>query len=403
MATLSQVTQSAAFPVSWKAIDYQSGLAHYNVQVRNRSSASWSSWLVGTHATSATYIGTPGITYEFRVQAVDSRGNAQPWLTAPGMRSTVTPGSFARATTSLNVRSGAGTSYAALTTLAASERVYVMSGPVVAGGLSWSQVQYGSRSGRRRSTRSSAGRPWAAPARPISRPPMPRTSRTSIPSSTATPAPRRRSSPNGDGRLDSIGVRYTLPRAVDAIRMDVVDAADRLVRRVSLPAQAAGQRQVTWDGRTTAGALAPNGRYLIKIFATDDGVTYAAPSAIGAHNVVAAWGITLDTDAPASDTATPVANAALLSAATQFHITFDEAVTGLTGANVSLVRVGGGDAAATLSRGQPGHPHPDYRAGVAPGGRGRVSIEPWLRHHRPGRQSTRAMVDRGHHRAGSGV
>ena len=349
VATLPQVSQSAAFPVSWKAIDYQSGLAHYNVQVRNRSSASWSSWLVGTHATSATYIGTPGITYEFRVQAVDSRGNAQPWLTAPGMRSTVTPGSFARTTTSLNVRSGAGTSYAALTTLAPSERVYVMSGPVVAGGLSWYQIQYGFKEWPSSeyaligwAALGGVGESYLAPAY------APNITHVDpFIDGYARTAPAF--SPNGDGRLDSIGVRYTLPRAVDAIRMDVVDAADRLVRRVSLPAQAAGQRQVTWDGRTTAGALAPNGRYLIKIFATDDGVTYAAPSAIGAHNVVAAWGITLDTDAPAVGTATPVANAALLSAATRFHITFDEAVTGLTGANVSLVRVGGGDAAATLS------------------------------------------------------
>jgi len=169
---LPQSTRSMAIEVSWAAIDYQSGLDYYNVQVRDRASSTWTSWLSGTRGTQAVYLGTPGRTYEFRIQAVDWKGNRQAWGTAPGKASSVRPGTFASVTTTaLNVRSGPGTGYGVVATLAAGARVRVLAGPTSAGGYDWYQVEYGfdvwpstdyPRIGW--AARAGAGSTWLAPA-----------------------------------------------------------------------------------------------------------------------------------------------------------------------------------------------------------------------------------------------
>jgi spore germination protein YaaH len=350
VTVLPRRTTSMAFEVRWNAIDYQSGLDYYNVQVRDRASTTWTTWLSRTRATGGTYIGTPGRAYEFRIQAVDWRGNAQTWRTSPGMPSEVRPGTFAEVSTSiLNARSGAGTAYASVDSLAAGERVYVMSGPVSADGMSWFQVQHSFAE-------------WPSAEYPhIGWVALGSGSSAYIVPSYAPNVSRLQPflsdyaltlgafSPNGDGVRDTISVRYTLPTPVSSMQVDIVDASDRLVRRLTLGAQPAGSNVVSWNGRTSAGAYAADGRYLIKILVTDgSGAVHAAPAFAAAANVVARWGFTLDRTAPSVAAGHPSDGAELLPASTRPTVTFDESMTNLSGSTVLLERVGGDPVAVGL-------------------------------------------------------
>lgn len=341
VTTLPERTRSLAIPVSWKAIDYQSGLERYNVQVRDRTSSSWSPFMTGTTATSGVYLGTPGHAYEFRIQAIDWKGNAQPWIIAPGRTPTVRAGAFARTMTTLNVRSGAGTSYAVVDTLAPNSRVYVMSGPVSAGGLSWVQVQYGfaewpsseyARIGW--AAMGSGGQVYLSPAY------APSVTRIDpfIDDYTITlPA----FSPNGDGSRDTVAVEYTLPDAVDDLAVDIVTPADAVVRHLDLGAQPAGWNRVSWDGRTGAGTLAPYGRYLMKITVSVGGETIVTPSPRTSSQIAARWGFNLDNHAPSVAASAPSDGDSLVPATSAFSVRFSESMIGLSSATVHLEAVGG--------------------------------------------------------------
>src|SRR5205085_6917456 len=130
--------------VGWRAIDVGSGVASYTLQVRDRSSSTWSTLLLNTNRTSWTYLGTLGHAYEFRVAARDRLGNLQPWMPAmanPG--TSLTPGGFGTvAADLLNIRSGAGTGFDSLAQLTKGARVAILSGPVAASGYQWYQVQF---------------------------------------------------------------------------------------------------------------------------------------------------------------------------------------------------------------------------------------------------------------------
>jgi spore germination protein YaaH len=141
---LPAVSDTASLRVSWAATDAGSGVQSYSVQVRDTASATWLNWFVGTSATSGTFVGIPGHRYEFRMAARDFKGNVQPWLaSSPSPGANVAIGGFARvAVDSLNVRSGAGTSFSTLGTLSTDSLVAVLGGPVSAGGYQWYQVQF---------------------------------------------------------------------------------------------------------------------------------------------------------------------------------------------------------------------------------------------------------------------
>ena len=82
--------------------------------------------------------------YEFRVSAVDYKGNAQPWVTVPNTQARPLNGVFARvAADSLNVRTGAGVGFGVVKTVGTNDYIYVLDGPVSAGGYDWYRVQYG--------------------------------------------------------------------------------------------------------------------------------------------------------------------------------------------------------------------------------------------------------------------
>ena len=138
-------TDTSAIRVDWAATDVGSGVRSYTVQVRDRANATWMAFVSGTSATSGSYTGVPGHSYEFRVSAVDFNGNAQPWLPSslePG--ATLSLGGFARvAVDALNVRSGAGTGFSVLDQLPIGSLVAVLAGPIEGSGLQWYQVQFG--------------------------------------------------------------------------------------------------------------------------------------------------------------------------------------------------------------------------------------------------------------------
>ena len=77
-ATLTAGTPSCdgKIPVSWSGTDGGSGVTAYDVQVA-KVGGGWEPWLAGVGDTSATYAGTPGTTYAFRVQARDAVGNQE--------------------------------------------------------------------------------------------------------------------------------------------------------------------------------------------------------------------------------------------------------------------------------------------------------------------------------------
>jgi len=62
------------FTVSWSGEDIWSGIASYDVQVRDGYEGAWTDWQVGTAGTSATFSGAHGHTYFFRARACDHSG-----------------------------------------------------------------------------------------------------------------------------------------------------------------------------------------------------------------------------------------------------------------------------------------------------------------------------------------
>lgn len=76
---LPEFTVSPNFAVTWSGTDNLSGIAHYNLQIR-KNGGDWQTVLSETNATSYQVTGSQlGDTFEFRVQAVDTVGNTQPW------------------------------------------------------------------------------------------------------------------------------------------------------------------------------------------------------------------------------------------------------------------------------------------------------------------------------------
>ena len=79
----AQVSQNLAYQqalVRWSGSDSGSGIASYDIFVRDQAGGDWAAWLTGTTATSASYSGTAGHSYDFRAQAHDLAGHTQPWV-----------------------------------------------------------------------------------------------------------------------------------------------------------------------------------------------------------------------------------------------------------------------------------------------------------------------------------
>ena len=73
-------------------------------------------------------------------------------------------------------------------------------------------------------------------------------------------------SPDGDGRKDVLALAVRVP-ADDDLTLTVIDRAGDRVRRLATGVTAQGGKPVRaeWDGRTDAGARAPDGRYRLRV------------------------------------------------------------------------------------------------------------------------------------------
>lgn len=79
-ASSSSSVTSSSFTVSWSGTDNVSGIASYDVQYRDMLlGTAWTSWKSQTTATSATFSGQHGHTYQFRCRAKDNGGNQEAW------------------------------------------------------------------------------------------------------------------------------------------------------------------------------------------------------------------------------------------------------------------------------------------------------------------------------------
>jgi hypothetical protein len=334
---LPAVTDASAVRVDWAATDVGSGVAGYSLQVRDRAAATWLPWLSGTTATSGYFAGEVGHSYEFRVSAIDFKGNAQPWLAAnPEPGSSLSVGGFARVDSdTLNVRSGAGTGFTAIDQLTRGDLVAVLGGPVDSGGYRWYQVQFDF------SEWPSSDYPrvgWAAsgPAdAPYLVPAAAPTTTRLAPAITGYAASPRWFSPNGDGTLDGTTVTFTLPAAATAVRLDVLSAAGQTVRSIELGARAAGAQTAAWDGRVASGGWAPAGAYLLRITANDAAGTHVAPAAGVDAGLVSRWGVTADLAAPTVVTLAPLGTGA--DPAAPVTAVFGEPVSGVAAGSFRLV------------------------------------------------------------------
>ncbi|TMB57655.1 MAG: hypothetical protein E6J47_01920 [Chloroflexi bacterium] len=349
ISLLPPTVDASAIKVSWKTIDYASGVDSYDVQQRRVGSSTWSAWLSDTQATSAWFSGASGTSYEFRVSATDLKGNRQPWVSVPAQPAGLTAGTFARvAVDSLNVRGGAGTAYPILSTLPSGAVIDLLAGPISADGYSWWRVQYGftewPSSDYPRIGFVAAGSGSGPYLVPTQAPTIVRLD-PFVASLSTPPA----FSPNGDGVKDGVAATYRL-RAAASVRLDVLGASGAVVRSIAVGAQAAGPNSATWDGRLTGGAWARAGRYLLRITATDGGgASHAAPSASFDPSLLDSAGITADLLAPRLTNATPASGATMLPDSTPVTVKFSEAVTGVSGATFQLANASGSHLGATVS------------------------------------------------------
>lgn len=97
-AGLGRYQTRPSFTVAWSGYDpvSGSGLAGFDVQVRDGYSGDWQTWLSNTRFTEATFEGQRGHTYFFRISARDVAGNRQAFTTDPVFANleTVLNGSF---------------------------------------------------------------------------------------------------------------------------------------------------------------------------------------------------------------------------------------------------------------------------------------------------------------------
>ncbi|UCC63936.1 MAG: DUF11 domain-containing protein, partial [Anaerolineae bacterium] len=79
VAPLPSYHLTTTAPISWSGEDGQSGVASFDVQVRDFNSDTWTAWLMETTQTSALFTGQNGHTYLFRSRAHDQAGNVEAW------------------------------------------------------------------------------------------------------------------------------------------------------------------------------------------------------------------------------------------------------------------------------------------------------------------------------------
>jgi hypothetical protein len=79
MQALPATISSAEIELDWSGSDDRSGLASYDVEVREGTGGEWMPLLSATTVTDTTFTGQHGITYYFRARARDVAGNVEAW------------------------------------------------------------------------------------------------------------------------------------------------------------------------------------------------------------------------------------------------------------------------------------------------------------------------------------
>lgn len=340
ISLLPPAVDGMAVEVGWRAVDYASGVRRYNVQYRARG-GSWVDWLTGTRRTSAWFSGELDTRYEFRVQAIDREGNRQAWITVPGRPPDVQVGAFATVLTAkLNVRSGPGTGYPVVGEEPDGAWVYVLEGPVSAGGYRWFRVQYDfdewPSSDYARVGWMAAGSDGEAYLGPARAPTITRLD-PFVRDVTASSV----LSPNGDGRLDTAAVSFRLEGPASSVRIEVLDADGDVVRTVDLGSRAAGTHSASWDGRLQNGTVAPDGSYLPRVVAVDGAGTHYGPSDGVGTALLASYGMRVDRTRPQVTGGAPTDGAELVAASGSVRIDFAEAVHETDESNIFLQRADG--------------------------------------------------------------
>jgi len=68
-----------------------------------------------------------------------------------------------------------------------------------------------------------------------------------------------------DGKVST--THYTLADAADSCRVEIYDAAGRMVDTVELGYAASGEHELTWDAKTPSDAVVPDGQYTYSVIA----------------------------------------------------------------------------------------------------------------------------------------
>jgi flagellar hook assembly protein FlgD len=83
-------------------------------------------------------------------------------------------------------------------------------------------------------------------------------------------------SPNGDGRKDTVALRFDLPKS-QRVTVTIVDARGEVVRTLAEDRFLRGQGRFVWNGRDDAGTVVPDGIYRLRIGLREEGRSVTAP------------------------------------------------------------------------------------------------------------------------------
>ena len=309
VVTLPQRQRDEGFRVAWTSYD-DSSIRAYDVQV-SIDGGGWATWLAGTTATSAVYLGTNGRAYAFRVRASDVHGNVSAWRSLPvgalGTPGSITVGGFATVLLDgLRLRASASTGAAVMTTFNEGDVVHVIGGPSSGEGYTWYQVagpvrQWGPVDSMQVGgwvAASGNGATNVSPRAPVYATRVD----AGITGLRLNGGGDRVLTPNGDGVHDQLLVGWTNQRELDSLTLRVYRTDGTFVGAQGLGAGKLleGPHAFAWDGRIDGVSVAP-GTYVLSLQGSAAGTSYSAASAIPVSPAqIARWGVIVAHAAPTS-------------------------------------------------------------------------------------------------------
>jgi spore germination protein YaaH/flagellar hook assembly protein FlgD len=319
LAVLPPDAPDEGIVVSWGATD-AGGIAAYDVQV-STGGGPWTDWLVATTATTDVWLGRTGAGYAFRARATDPAGNVSRWTTEDARTgaTTLAKGGFVRVVaSSLPLRVTASTTAKKVATVRTGDVLLVTAGPKASGGVTWVQVsgpltQWPIVSPVRTKA-------WMA----VKQGKTVLAAATLRPSATvvaagfsgltfdgaggaslgAAGAAHRAFSPGTDGSRDRLALTWRSRVAMTGVSARIVRTDGSLVGAVAIGSMKAGTRTWAWDGKV-AGAVVPDGAYLVQLLGRGGATTYRSPSARPATPAqIDRFAVTVDTVPPILGSAT---------------------------------------------------------------------------------------------------